>query len=186
MTNAVTALGRRPPRQRFSSTDSVYLPSTNAGVAHGGMPRQINRVELNHRTVPGRGGLCGLSPWGIGSPQAAVCSHYGAVGVGMKPGLSRCRALAQCQFDAWRGDRADQGVRAGLLAQPHPARRVCRAVACEKCSADRLTAVPSAAPWQRAHAQGPADGAGRSGWWPRAAARGTVGRCGLRCVPRGP
>jgi hypothetical protein len=45
-------------------TDSVYLPSTTDGVAHVGMPRQINRVELNHRAVPARAGYLWFEPMG--------------------------------------------------------------------------------------------------------------------------
>jgi hypothetical protein len=45
-----------------------YLPSTTDGVAHVCMPRQKNRVEPNHHTLPGRIGFCDLSLMGMGSP----------------------------------------------------------------------------------------------------------------------
>jgi hypothetical protein len=52
-------------------TDSVYLPSREAGVARGGEPRQINRVELNH--TPGLAWWgCGDEPRGIGSPRPVL------------------------------------------------------------------------------------------------------------------
>ena len=38
-------------------TDSVYLPSTVGREARDCMSRQINRVELNHCTVPAHAGF---------------------------------------------------------------------------------------------------------------------------------
>jgi len=102
------------------------------------MPKQINRVELNHRTVPARVGHLWFESMGVGSSRLSISDHYYAAGAWAMPGLSRCGVLAWCQWNAWRGDRADQGVHAELLAQPQPARRVCRAFGGAKCRADGL------------------------------------------------
>jgi hypothetical protein len=46
---AVVACQDLPPRQRFSSTISVYLPRSNADRNQDHLLRQINHVGLNRR-----------------------------------------------------------------------------------------------------------------------------------------